>query len=114
MAHTHLQLPDTRVIETGWGMHETTVHAVREHVGIAGEVAYTVDVTSATYPHDEDWGETVTDEHTHTFVGSVYGEPGPVVAIIGGMQNFVDSPARFGDTFDAAWAYRFSFGREVD
>lgn len=113
MAHTRLQLPDTRMTETLWGVHETTVHAVRRHGGVAGQVAYSVDVTTSTYPHNEDDGETVTDESTHMLVGSVYGSPGSVVAIVGGMQVFVESPARFGDTFDAAWAYRFAIGREV-
>lgn len=114
MAHTHLQLPDTRLTETGWGVHETTVHDVRRHNGIAGQVAYTVDVTTSTYPHDEDAGETVTDESRLVLVGSTCGSPGPVAAVVGGMQALVDSPARFGDTFDAAWACRFALGREVD
>lgn len=114
MAHTHLQLPDTRLLETEWGVHETTVHAVRRYDGVAGQVAYSVDVTTSTYPHNEDEGETVTDESTHIVLGSTYGSPGPVFAIVGGMQTYVDSPARFGDTFDAAWAYRFTLGREVD
>lgn len=114
MAYTRLQLPDTRMTETDWGVHETTVHAVRRHDGVAGQVAYSVDVTTSTYPHDEDAGETVTDESQLVLVGSVYGSPGPVVMVTGPVQVFVTDPSRFGDTFDRAWAYRFALGREVD
>lgn len=107
----HLQLPDTRVTESAWGFTETTVHDVRRHDGIAGQVAYWCEVTTTTYPHDE--GESVTDESSVTVVGSRHGGPGPVVAIIGGHQSIVENPSRFGDTFDRVWAYRFAIGREV-
>lgn len=106
-----LQLPDTALRETPWGVHETTIHDVTRSTGIAGQVAYTVVVTDRTYPHEE--GETVTDESTLTFIGSIYGEPGPVVAVIGGHQMHVYEPSRFGHVFDSRWAYRFAIGREV-
>lgn len=114
MAHTRLQLPDTVLRETAWGCVETTIHAVRKHPGVAGQVGFTVDVTTTTYPHNDDDGETVTDESQLVLVGSVYGSPGPVVMVTGPVQVFVVDPHRFGDTFDAAWAYRFAVGREVD
>lgn len=109
---THLQLPDTRITETRWGVTETTVHDVRKSGGIAGQVAFHVDVTTTTYPHEE--GETVTDESTVVLVGSVYGSPGPVVLVVNSdQQMFITDPGRFGEVFDAAWAYRYAIGREV-
>lgn len=108
---THLQLPSTHLTESAWGMVETTVHAVRKSGGIAGQIAFHVDVTITTYPHAD--GETVTDESTVHLVGSVYGSPGPVVFVHNGNESFIVDPARFGETFDAAWAYRFAIGREV-
>lgn len=110
---THLQLPDTRINETRWGVTETTIHDVRKSGGIAGQVAFHADVTTTTYPHNDEEGETVTDEYTVHLVGSVYGSPGPVVLVSHGVESFVTDPARFGETFDAAWAYRFAIGREA-
>lgn len=112
-ATPRLQLPDTVLRETEWGCVETTIHDVTKRAGIAGQVAYTVDITTTTYPHNDDEGETVTDESQLVLVGSVYGSPGPVVMMAGGMQIHVIDPTRFGDTFDAAWAYRFAADREV-
>lgn len=106
-----LQLPDTALHETPWGVHETTIHNVTKSTGIAGQVAYTVDLTDRTYPHEE--GETVTDERRIVVAGSVHGSPGPVVAVFGDFEVPVEEPHRFGDTFDRAWAYRFAIGREV-
>lgn len=108
-----LQLPDTVLRETTWGCVETTIHNVTRRDGIAGQVAYVVDVTTTTYPHNDDEGETVTDESQLMLVGSVYGSPGPVVMVAGPVQVHVTAPHRFGDTFDAAWAYRFAACREV-
>lgn len=111
---THLQLPDTRLTETRWGVTETTVHDVRRTGGIAGQTSYSVDVTTTTYPHHDEEGETVTDESTIVLYGSTYGTPGPVVLVTAGFgESFVTDPARFGEVFDAAWAYRFAIGREV-
>ena len=108
---THLQLPDTRITESAWGMTEITVHDVRKTRGVAGQVAYSVDVTTTTYPHDD--GVTVSDESTVLLIGSTYGSPGPVVMSSGGYQTFVTDCHRFGDEFDESWAYRFAIGREV-
>jgi len=43
----------------------------------------------------------------YTFVGTVYGEPGPVVMVHGTTQTFVHDPARFGDLFGSDWVLRF-------
>lgn len=65
--------------------------------GVAGQVAYSVVVT---YP-----GESPI---LATFVGSTYGAPGPVVAVMpSGRQTFVTSPERFGPTFGPEWVRRF-------
>ena len=110
MAH-HLQLPDTHLIEDENGLTEITVHNVRRQPGIAGQVAFHVDVTTSRYMHDSEgvW----TQRATVTVVGSTYGSPGPVMLIIGPTSVFVDEPSRFGETFDEAWAYRFASSREV-
>lgn len=112
-ASPRLQLPDTVLRETKWGCVETTVHDVRKRAGIAGQVRYTVEVTTTTYPHNDEEGETVTDEYAVHLVGSVYGSPGPVMLVSNGVESYVVDPHRFGETFDAAWAYRFAAGREV-
>ena len=70
-----------------------TVGKITRIPGVAGQVAYMVDVT---YP-----GE-ATD--TVTFVGDIYG--GPVVLVSGNAQTFVTDPARFG-TFGPSWVRAF-------
>lgn len=69
---------------------------IRRTPGIAGQVRYNVTRT--------------TDEGTFksAFIGSEYGAPGPVVAVVmDGVQFFVDSPARFGEKFDRDWVRNF-------
>lgn len=71
-----------------------TLNKITRHNGIAGQVAYSVDVT---YP-----GE---DTARIEFVGSVYG--GPVVMVFpNGAQTFVTDPERHG-TFGREWVRRF-------
>lgn len=75
-----------------------SVANIRRHNGIAGQIAYSADVT---YP-----GEPTRQV---TFVGSQYG--GIVVMVSpGGEQTFVTDPSRFG-TFGPEWVRRF-FGHE--
>ena len=67
---------------------------VRSRAGVAGAIAYTIDVT---YPGEE--------PKTVTFTGSVY--DGPVVMITpDGSQVYVTEPSRFG-SFSAEWVRRF-------
>lgn len=64
--------------------------------GIAGQVRYNVTRT--------------TDEGTYksAFIGSEYGTPGPVTAVVmDGVQFFVDSPSRFGEKFNRDWIRNF-------
>lgn len=69
---------------------------IHRKTGVAGQVAYSVDVT---YTYG-----TVTETNRATFYGSLYGTPGPVHASFGSRQQVrVDSPERFGDKFSAAW-----------
>lgn len=72
----------------------TTHHAgrtIRESRGLAG--ARIFEVTSV--------------DHTFSLQGSAYGSPGPVVMIVGQMQEFVSAPHRFGDTFDVNYIKRW-------
>ena len=57
---------------------------IREHRGPAGQLAF----------------EVTGNEHTFTLKGAVYGSPGPVVLIVGEVQDFVTAAHRFGDSFD--------------
>ena len=41
------------------------------------------------------------------FVGTTYGEPGPVVMKVGGMEVFVREPDRFGQAFNKDWVIAF-------
>jgi len=75
-----------------------TIGKVRRHVGVAGQVAYSMEVT---YP-----GEAPTRIE---FIGNVDG--GPVVMVtpsnLGG--TFVRDPGRFGD-FGPSWVRKFVEG----
>lgn len=42
-----------------------------------------------------------------TFVGTPYGNPGPVVMCLAGAQYPVDSPARYGEKFGTDWVRNF-------
>lgn len=59
--------------------------------GIAGQVAYDV----------------VRENEWTTFVGSIYGTPGPVVMVGHFGEMFVVDSSRFGERFDRAWIERF-------
>lgn len=72
-----------------------TVRYIRRAYGVAGQIAYTAVVR---HPGDPADGAV-------TFVGSIFG--GPVVAIIGGQQTFVDDPDRFGPRLSPDWVRRF-------
>lgn len=76
-----------------------TLSTIRRESGVAGQIAYTTEVT---YPGEP--AERV------TFVGSAYG--GPVLMVLpSGQQIFVTDPARHGE-FSPRWVRRF-FGVEV-
>lgn len=70
------------------------IGAIRRHNGVAGQIAYSVDVT---YPDEP--------TSTVTFVGSVYGPP-IVMVLPSGVQTFVSNPERYG-TFGPEWVRRF-------
>lgn len=74
------------------------VKSLRVQHGLAGQVAITATVV---YSHSE-------CEERVTFVGTKYGEPGPVCMIThGGTQSFVYAPSRFGAEFNEAWVRAF-------
>lgn len=71
-----------------------TLGPIRRRNGVAGQVAYTVDVT---YPDES--------PSTITFVGSVYG--GPVVMVTpAGHETFVRNATDLGP-FNPEWVRRF-------
>lgn len=70
--------------------------SITRTTGVAGQVAYAATVQ---YPGEP--------RQAVTFVGSVYGTPGPVVFIMDGMQAFVIDASRFGEAFDTSWVRRF-------
>ena len=73
---------------------------IHRRSGVAGQVAYTVAVT---YPGER--------PHAVTFVGTLYGAPGPVFMETGAhCMVHVDAPERFGDKFSAAWVRAFYAG----
>lgn len=72
--------------------------AIRRENGVAGQVAYQVEVT---YP-GEPTGRVA-------FTGSIYGGP-VVMALPSGVQTFVTDPERFGP-FGPSWVRRF-YGQE--
>ncbi len=77
-------------------MADPTVTNVKRHAGIAGQFAVTATVTYA--------GE---KPETIRFVGSVYGDGGPVVMVTpAGRELFVTDSGRFGE-FGAEWVRRF-------
>jgi hypothetical protein len=81
----------------------TAVDKITRINGIAGQFAYAATVTHT--------GDGWTDTGVTTFVGSIYGTPGPVVAITGGgMQFFVSDPSEYGDTLNPEWVRRY-FGQ---
>ena len=74
---------------------------LKQRVGIAGQISVTAAYTGIC---DE-------EEYTRVFVGSTYGDPGPVVMIDeGGHQVFVTDPSRFGERFGTQWVRRFLDG----
>lgn len=74
------------------------IEKITRNAGIAGQFSVTVTVS---FPEG--------DDVTATFVGSSYGEPGPVVMISPtGIQTFVTDPGRFGVTFGEKWVRRFA------
>lgn len=77
------------------------VLSIRKTGGIAGQVSYT-----ATVRYEDEGPEVV------TFVGSVYGAPGPVVMQTEGNPEglFVNDPIRFGSEFNTTWVRRFFNG----
>lgn len=76
---------------------------IRRTNGVAGQVAYAVTTT-----YSGPAGDPIGDPTTTTFVGSIYGQPGPIVMILGdGYQTHVVDADRFGSTFDAEWVRRF-------
>jgi len=77
---------------------------VTRHNGIAGQIAYDVDVRYRYDSADNDFGSD-SDLFKVSFIGSVYG--GPVVMVSpGGAQTFVDDPAQYGE-FSPRWIRRF-------
>lgn len=69
---------------------------IRKTAGIAGQVRYNVTRT------------TEHGTHKSAFVGSVYGTPGPVTAIVmDGAQFHVTEPSRFGPIFNRTWVENF-------
>lgn len=61
--------------------------------GVAGQVMYTY--------RDQ-------NDHPVTFVGSVYGSPGPVYLILNWSQVRVVRPERYGPVFGRAWVQAFA------
>lgn len=88
-------LEDGRIKSAPLGGY-TTAHlgAIKRHPGIAGQVAYSVEVT---YP-----GE---DVQRVIFVGSVYG--GPVLMHTPRAEMYVTDPGRFGERVSTDWVRRF-------
>lgn len=77
-----------------------TITSIRRKGGIAGQVQYT-----ATVRFEGEFAAATTDA---TFVGNVYGTPGPVQIIVGELGPIhVHDAGRFGDTFDELWVRRF-------
>ena len=79
-------------------LNDSLLGPIKRETGVAGQVAYTVTIT-------ED-GE----RSRVTFVGTVYGTPGPVVMVSHGDglgQTFVRNPERFGAKFNPAWVRAF-------
>lgn len=74
-------------------------HGIVRH-GVGGQVAVTV-------TYREDYGYDTVRDAVVTFIGSIYGHPGPVTLVTGGVTVFIDSPERFGDTLDLGYAVRF-------
>lgn len=71
--------------------------SIKRQAGVAGQVSYL-----ATVQYPDEPAETV------TLVGSVYGQPGPVVMISpSGNQAFVTNPGRCGPKFDEQWVRAF-------
>lgn len=70
---------------------------IKRNAGIAGQFSVAVTVS---FPEGDDC--------TAEFVGSSYGEPGPVIMVSpAGAQTFVTDPGRFGATFGEKWVRRF-------
>jgi len=69
---------------------------MRHRSGIAGQKQ--IDARVAYDGGPDEW---------YTFVGSVYGEPGPVVMVVGTYETFVYEPSRFGEVFGSDWVLTF-------
>lgn len=103
----------TRDARVGRATVVTTVTAVRVRTYDVGsrlvEVTYDETVHHLDVEDNEHYSGTV------RFSGSVYGEPGPIVALIGttGRGIHVTDPGRYGHVFDADWAINYVLDREV-
>lgn len=79
----------------------SAIQKLKRTAGVAGQVAF--DVTAQLHSDTYDFG----------FVGTSYGEPGPVTLITAsGLQVNVEDPARFGPVFDESWVRSFFAGWE--
>lgn len=73
-----------------------TIISIDKTEGVAGQVQYIVTA---------DWQSA---RYTHSFVGTVYGDPGPVFLILeNGAQVPVAQPERFGVRFNEQWVRQF-------
>lgn len=112
--HTQtLPVTYTRDARLGRATIVTTVIDVRVRTFDVGSRLVEVDFDEATYYLDAE-----SDEHysgTVRFSGSIYGEPGPIAALIGttGRGIHVTDPGRYGPVFDADWAINYALDREV-
>lgn len=103
----------TRESRLGRATIVTTVTAVRVRTFDVGSRLVEVD-----YDETFIYLDTELDEHhsdTLRFSGSIYGEPGPIVALIGTMGRgiHITDPGRYGPVFDADWAINYVTDREV-
>jgi hypothetical protein len=83
---------------------EKTITAMERRPGIAGAVQYAVELT---YPPTPDFPEPMV--RNLIFTGTEYGAPGPVLMTFTDtmFSTHVDTPVRFGQTFDESWVRAF-------
>lgn len=81
---------------------QARITAITKRDGVAGQVAYDVDVDYDGIPFST------------TFIGTIYGGPGPVVMLSGDklapIETFVTEPERFGPKLNGDWIYAFYNG----
>ena len=115
MAQHNQTLPVTYTRDSRLGRATvvTTVTAVRVRTFDVGSRVVEVDYDETFYYLDDEGDEHHSD--TLRFSGSIYGEPGPIVALIGTMGRgiHITDPGRYGPDFDADWAINYALDREV-